>query len=203
MGAPGVVSELPRYLQDYEQRQIEAARRVLVDVGQVLASFGDAIVLVGGWVPDLLLPDTEPRHSGSIDLDVALDVDKLTDGRYARLLDLLLATRNYRMGDESFQLVTVVELADGGPPVRVDVEFLGPPGQRRLKGKGLMKGFRILQFPACAAAFTAPQEVDVDGQTLAGATHQVTWRVTALPDFLIMKAWALKNRDKLKDAYDI
>ena len=62
----------PRHWSDYSARQIEAARRVLVDVGQVLAAFEDAIVIVGGWVPDLLLPHAEPEHIGSVDVDLAL-----------------------------------------------------------------------------------------------------------------------------------
>lgn len=37
----------PRHEGDYTDRQVEAARRVLVDVGQVLASFRDAMVVVG------------------------------------------------------------------------------------------------------------------------------------------------------------
>jgi hypothetical protein len=39
----GSMSPEPRHEGDYGTRQVEAARRVLVDVGQVLASFGDAI----------------------------------------------------------------------------------------------------------------------------------------------------------------
>jgi hypothetical protein len=46
----------PRHQGDYTDRQVDAARRVLVDVGQVLDSFRDAMVVVGGWVPDLLFP---------------------------------------------------------------------------------------------------------------------------------------------------
>jgi len=73
---------------------------VLVDVGQVLASFGDAIVVVGGWVPDLLLPAHASAHIGSIDVDLALDAAKLADGRYAELLKLLLDTGRYEKGDK-------------------------------------------------------------------------------------------------------
>jgi hypothetical protein len=54
---------------------------VLVDVGQVLASFRDAMVVVGGWVPDLLFPGAEPEHVGSLDVDLALDAAKLGDAR--------------------------------------------------------------------------------------------------------------------------
>jgi hypothetical protein len=44
----------PRQRDDYSDRQVRAARRVLVDLGQVLAGFVDCLVVVGGWTPDLL-----------------------------------------------------------------------------------------------------------------------------------------------------
>src|SRR5690349_13674390 len=96
----------PRREVDYSERQVQAAHRVLVDLGQILAAFHDTIVVVGGWVPDLLVRDAEPRHIGSIDVDLALDVEKLNDGRYAELLKLLFDTRRYQMGDKPFQLIT-------------------------------------------------------------------------------------------------
>lgn len=120
------MSPEPRHEGDYADRQVDAARRVLVDVGQVLASFGDAIVVVGGWVPDLLLPAAVPEHIGSIDVDLALDAAKLGDGRYAELLKVLLDTGRYAQGEKDFQLVTIVDLGDGEAPVRVEVEFLAP-----------------------------------------------------------------------------
>src|SRR5438876_496333 len=93
-----VVNPEPRQRDDYSPRQIEAAHRVLVDIGQVLASFSDCVVVVGGWVPDLLLTDAEEPHIGSIDVDLALDAAKLSEGRYAELLKLLLDTKRYRKG---------------------------------------------------------------------------------------------------------
>jgi hypothetical protein len=116
----------PRTEADYSERQTVAARRVLVDVGQVLASFVDCLVVVGGWTPDLLLPDAEEPHIGSIDVDLALDAAKLNDGRYAELVKLLLDTKRYRRGEKDFQLVVEVDLKDGEKPVQVEVEFLAP-----------------------------------------------------------------------------
>lgn len=57
----------PRQRDDYSPRQVEAARRVLVDLGQVLAAFEDCLVVVGGWVPDLLLAQADEPHVGSIE----------------------------------------------------------------------------------------------------------------------------------------
>ena len=116
----------PRQRDDYSERQIEAARRVLIDVGQVLAAFVDCLVVVGGWIPDLLLPDVDEPHIGSIDVDLALDVVKLNEGRYAELLKLLLDTKRYKKGTKDFQLVVEVDLKDGEKPVSVEVEFLAP-----------------------------------------------------------------------------
>jgi len=194
----------PKIAGDYSNRQVEAARRVLVDVGQVLASFHDAIVVVGGWVPDLILPDAKPDHVGSIDVDLALDAGKLEDGRYAELLKLLLDTGRYKKGDQAFQLVTSVDLGDGEAAVIVEVEFLAPADVKLKKNHPkLVEDFRVLQFPAFAAAFEHPKDVKVEGLMISGAPNTVQLRVASLPDFITMKAHAIGGRDKPKDVYDI
>jgi hypothetical protein len=194
----------PRTREDYDARKTEAAHRVLVDVGQVLASFEDCLVVVGGWVPELLLPNAEEPHVGSIDIDLALDAEKLKRGRYAELLGLLLNTGRYRMGKESYQLVTVVDLGDGETPIQVEVDFLAPKEIKLKKNKPkLLQGFRVLQADACGNAFGAPVQKEIEGRTLRGARNTVRIRVASVVDFLIMKSHALGGRDKPKDAYDI
>ena len=64
-----VVNPEPRQREDYSDRHVTAARRVLVDLGQVLAAFMDSLVVVGGWTPDLLLSRADQPHVGSIDVD--------------------------------------------------------------------------------------------------------------------------------------
>lgn len=198
------MSEEPRFSEDYESRQVKAARRAIVDVMQVLASFEDCLVLVGGWVPDLLIQNAEEAHVGSIDVDLALDAEKLADGRYAEMLQLLLDTRRYGKGAKDFQLVTEVDLEDGKDPVRVAIEFLAPQDVKTQKNKPkLLKGFRVLKADGCAAAFHSPLSQKLEGEMANGATNTVSLRIASLPDFLVMKAFALNGRDKPKDAYDI
>ena len=154
------VNPEPRNQSDYSPRQVEAARRVLIDVGQVLASFVDCLVVVGGWTPDLLLEDATEPHIGSIDTDFVLDASKLTEGRYAEMLKLLLDTKRYRKGPKDFQLVVDVDLKDGGPPVQVEVEFLAPKEIKLKKNKPkLVEGFRVLQADGCGVAFNNPVEL--------------------------------------------
>ncbi len=198
------MSHEPLYEGDYTNRQVEAARRVLVDVAQVLGSFRDAIVVVGGWVPDLIIPAPGTAHVGSIDVDLALDAQKLADGRYAELLGLLFDTGRYEKGDKTFQLVTTVDLKDAEAPVRVDVEFLAPADVKMKKNRPKLVGdFRVLQVPSCAAALRRPAIVEFEGPMISGASNTVHLRVASLPDFIIMKAHAVNGRDKPKDVYDI
>jgi predicted nucleotidyltransferase len=194
----------PRQREDYSDRQIEAARPVLVDLGQVLKSFEDCLVVVGGWVPDLLMEKAEEAHIGSIDVDLALDAEKLAEGQYAELLKSLLNTRRYKQSDEQFKLHAEVDLEDGQPPVRVDVDFLKSPEAKTKKNKPkLTKGFRPLDASGCNAAFEHPELVVITGKMIKGKTNRVQFRVASIADFLIMKSHALADRDKPKDAYDI
>lgn len=194
----------PRQQSDYSARQTEAARRVLVDLGQTLVAFHDCLVVIGGWVPDLLLQDAMEPHVGSIDVDLALDTGKLGDGRYAELVRVLLATRRYRAGRKPFQLLVDVDLADGNKPVEVEVEFLAPKAVKLKKNKPkLLAGFRVLQADGCGAAFHAPKQVEIAGRMVRGIRNKVRLRVASLPDFLVMKAHAIGGRDKPKDSYDL
>lgn len=194
----------PRSENDYSPRQVEAARRVLVDVGQVLASFADCLVVVGGWTPDLLMRDAQEPHLGSIDVDLALDAEKLDEGRYAELLQLLLDTNRYRKGAKDFQLVVDVDLNDGEKSVQVEVEFLAPKEAKlRTNKPKFVDDFRVLQADGCSVAFHAPVALKLPGKNVRGAKNTVQLRVVSLPDFLVMKAYALAGRDKPKDTYDL
>lgn len=195
----------PRTQHDYGEREVAAAKRVLVDLGQVLGSFlTESVVVVGGWVPDLLLIGAGERHVGSIDVDLALDVERLREGRYAEIVKAMLATGRYRKTDKEFKLQAEVDLGDGGPVLVVDVDFLKPVGKLNKSGKPrLLEDFRALDADGCAAAFRHPERVEVDGQMLSGARNHVTVLVASIADFLVMKAYALAGRDKPKDAYDI
>jgi len=193
-----------RQRDEYSDRQVEAAHRVLVDVGQVLASFVDCLVVIGGWIPDLLIPDAKEPHMGSIDVDLALDATKLNEGRYAELLKLLLDTKRYKTGAKDFQLVVEVDLEDGEEPVQVEVEFLAPKEVKLRKNKPkLLADFRVLQADGCGVAFRAPVEQTLSGRNVRGAKNAVRLRIASMADFLVMKAYAIHGREKPKDSYDL
>lgn len=68
--------------KDYPEALVRAARSVLVELVHLLREYWENIVLVGGWVPELLLSTNKSPHIGSIDVDLALNHLKLQDEGY-------------------------------------------------------------------------------------------------------------------------
>jgi hypothetical protein len=186
---------------DYTPSEVEAAKRVMIEVAQNLGEYADACVVVGGWVPELLLPEAEPKHTGSIDVDLALNPKRLSGERYASLLDAL-KRKGYQPGEKPFQLFKEVKI--GREKIRVDVEFLAPKGAKMKKNQPKrVPGFRVLETEGCALAFDDPAIVTIEGKMPDERTNRVSIRVASVADFLVMKGYALAGRDKPKDAYDI
>jgi hypothetical protein len=59
--------------RDYSADQVQAARSVLLELVHLLGEYRDDIVVVGGWVPQLILPPGPTLQVGSIDVDLALN----------------------------------------------------------------------------------------------------------------------------------
>ena len=60
----------PDIATDYDDRGARAAHSVLVELGQVLGAHRDAIVIIGGAVPSLLIKGQ--GHIGTLDIDLDL-----------------------------------------------------------------------------------------------------------------------------------
>ncbi len=77
---------------------ITAARSVLLEVSHVLGEYRDNIVVIGGWVPELIV---SKDHLGSLDVDLALDHRKISDECYRSIQELLLARGYFQKADMS------------------------------------------------------------------------------------------------------
>lgn len=192
----------PQYVSDYPQQVSEAVRSVLIEITQVAGSYRDAFVVIGGAVPWLLLPDSDPPHVGTLDIDLALDPGRLTEGRYAELIELLERTGYQRQGElRDFQLSRLVTLPDGST-ITVVVDFLRPKGKLKRKGGKLLQGFRVQEASGAELALQDPEEVRLNGVMPDGMPNTVRIRVANPAAFLVMKAHAIQNRRKQKDVYD-
>jgi hypothetical protein len=62
---------------DYPPDAVAAAYSVLLELTRLLGEYRDGIVIIGGWVPALLLSGSAEPHIGSTDVDLALDHQRL------------------------------------------------------------------------------------------------------------------------------
>ena len=90
-------------------------------------------MIVGGAVPWLLLPDARPQHIGTVDIDLDLNVEELSEGEYSTMIELIekagLSTRSEDM--KEFQLRRIVKIDEGDPiPILIDIIIL-----REMKAK--------------------------------------------------------------------
>lgn len=69
----------PEVAGDYQDRDVRATSAMLIELVQICGAFRDKFVVIGGMVPWLLLPDAEPEHLGTLDVDLGLDPEALAD----------------------------------------------------------------------------------------------------------------------------
>ena len=106
---------------DYPADEVAAARSVMLELVRILGEYRDDLVIVGGWVPELLLSPGAARHVGSIDVDVALNHRRVTEATYRTIREHLMA-HGYEAGRQPFIFFRTVTV--GGRSITVQVDFL-------------------------------------------------------------------------------
>ena len=195
----------PQSANDYDDRTTAAVKSVLVEIGQILGSFKGKFAVIGGAVPWLLLREAEMPHVGTADVDLALHAEALGDGEYARLVELL-QRQGYRQAPDlrRFQLTRTVPAHDGGPPIDIVVDFLMPRDAVIAKNNPpLVSNFAVQRADGAELALNFYQMVAIDGGMPDGGRNFVSIAVASIPALLAMKGYAIANRQKPKDAYDI
>ena len=187
---------------DYNQIAVNAAYSVLIEIVRVLGEYRDNIVLIGGWVPQFLFQNKDELHTGSIDIDLALDHRQITDEGYKSIHDLLM-NRGYSQGKQPFIFHRTIKIE--GVEVSVQVDLLS--GEYEGTGKShrhqKIQEIRARKVRGCDLAFNNPIELTIEGNLPGGAKDSVVLKVASIVSFLIMKAIVLDDRLKEKDAYDI
>jgi hypothetical protein len=189
--------------RDYTAEAVEAARSVMIELTHLLNEYRDDIVLIGGWVPELLLPQKPYAHVGSTDIDLALNHLEIQDG-YKRIKELLIG-RKYYQEDEKPPFVFFRDVPVNGKTVKVQVDLLSGEyegtGKRRRHQN--VQEIKTRKVRGCDIAFDMVKEVAIGGEIPGGGYDQVTIRVASIVPFFVMKGMALDDRLKEKDAWDI
>ncbi len=188
--------------RDYTAEAVEAARSVLLELAHLLGEYQESVVIVGGWVPQLLLDRAPLQHLGSLDVDVALDHRSLREVGYKTIMQLLLA-RGYHQGEQPFIFFRTVQL--GERTFEVEVDFLAGEyaGTARAHRTQKVQDMRPRKARGCDLAVSLATEVTLSGTLPGGGKDTATLRIASIVPFLVMKAMALSGRLMEKDAWDI
>jgi hypothetical protein len=189
--------------RDYSADQVEAARSVMLELAHLLGEYRDDIVVVGGWVPQLILPSTPLQHVGSIDVDLALNHRHLREAGYATIQKLLLR-RGYE-ADPRQPFIFHRTVSVNGNAIEVEIDFLAGEYQgtgRKHRTQAVHEG-RARKARGCDLAFDLFVETEIAGKLPEGGRDQARIKVSSVVAFLVMKGMALNDRLKEKDAWDI
>ena len=190
--------------KDYTAEAVKAAHSVLIELMHLLGEYRENIVLIGGWVPDILFGKEGEPHVGSIDVDLALDHKKLKDEGYRTIRELLL-NRGYKEGGQPFVFERTVDV--GGNDVVVEVDFLAGEyegtGKRHRHQTIKEQGMRPRKARGCDIAFENPIEETIEGKLPGGGKDSVKVRVASIVPFFVMKGMAMEDRLKEKDSWDV
>lgn len=190
---------------DYQEAEVQACFSVLLEIMTALGELRENIVIVGGNVPALLIPSSQEKHPGTLDIDLALDFQHIEDDTYKTIVEVL-ASRGYyqKEGSQPFIFYRDIE-NELGNKVTVEVDLLA--GEYSGTGKGRrhqrVQDAQARKTRGCDLVFDGAVRVTLAGRLPDGAKNRVDVKVAAVGPFLAMKGMALWGRMNEKDAYDI
>ena len=215
----------PRTAGDYQDGITAASRSGLAEAMTALGAHRDALVLIGGWAPYLILEQSGEQgafqadavqgdafqvrfvHVGSIDIDFVVDPGLVNAEAYATIVELLLDRGYKASGDSLFQFEKTIRSARDGQDYLIRVDFLTP---RPLVGQGKSHRHRPVQrdlkartLEGVEVALTHWFWYDLEAQLPDGAQARVRLKVADLVASLALKGIAIGERYAEKDAYDI
>jgi hypothetical protein len=205
------MAEKPLFAHDYIKENVELVRQTCLYVSTKLGDLLDDLVVVGGLVPSLLIPDEslpagEDVHIGTMDLDLGLSLAILDGERYEDLTQRLRRSGfepdENEEGNTTFQRWKV-RTSSG---LKVTVDFLIPPILDTDKGGDLRhieKDFAAVITPGLRLAFQDKKKVSLKGVTLKGEKAEREIWVCGPGAFIVLKALAFHQRGENKDAYDL
>lgn len=188
--------------RDYTAEAVEAARSVLIELIHLLGEYKDDIVLIGGWIPEVLLPHFSGPHVGSMDVDIALNHQKINEEGYKMIQDLL-KSRGYEQVEQPFIFYRKIQVGDHTIKVEVDLLAGEYEGTSKSHRHQRVQGIHARKARGCDLVFEMSKEIKIEGKLPNGAHDAVMVRVASIVPFFVMKGMAMETRLKEKDAYDI
>jgi len=201
---------------EYTPEAVAACEKALRTLLAKIGPWGARLVLIGGLVPRYLTrtpPEGTSAHVGTTDLDLVVGVALTTDDEeaYRTLQKNLTDAQFHPARDDQGREQTFRWQRDDVDGVRVTVEFFcpvgdGEPGRlRRNPMDGAGSKLSALRLVGAELAGSDYITVPLPGEVLdqGGTRQDVEVRVVNILPFVCLKALAIAEREKDKDAYDL
>ncbi len=189
---------------DYTPDEVQACKKVLVELIHIFGEIKDEMVIIGGWTPALLFPQSDDPHIGSLDIDVALDFRNIPNDTYQAILKSFLKRGYVQDKDQPFRFYRTVA-SEGMGPVKVAVDLMAGEygGTGKSRRTQVVRDARARKARGCDLAFESTITVTIESELPEGGVDKVSVKVAGIVPFLVMKGMAMFERLKEKDAYDI
>jgi hypothetical protein len=188
---------------DYQKQEVDICLSVLLELMTILGSFRENIVLIGGWTPWFLIPEKRNEHTGSLDIDIALDSKHIDSTAYKSILQLL-NERDYVKGEQPFIFYRNIQIGDGRiVPVKIDLLAREYGGTSKSYRTQRIQDTRARKARGCDLVFDNYITTTLEGRLPNGARNEVPIKIPGVVSFLATKGMALWESYKEKHAYDI
>ena len=190
---------------EYIREETEICLSVLLELMTILGEYRDNIAIIGGWVPYFLMNHVRHEHIGSLDIDIALNFEQVSEEHYRTILELL-KKHDYVQKAENipYAFLKEVDTSIGGK-FKVEVDILSGEygGTERSHRHQRIQDIKARKARGTDLVFGHYESVKISGKMPDGSENEITVKVAGLIPFLVMKGMALWERKSEKDAYDI
>lgn len=201
----------PATLDGYSDQLTLDCERVLVTLLRGLGPWRDAMYLIGGLTPRYLVkarPPEVPAHAGTMDVDLVIDLQVLTNTEAYASLEENLARRGFERGENNrgqkvawrwktrteHGATMVVELLTDAPQL----------AGGRVQELPIRGNISALNIPHSSIVFDMHEVIEIQAELLGGGgVATETIRHANLVSFTCLKAFAFHDRFERKDAHDL
>ena len=176
----------------------------------MLRPYRKDIVLIGGWVPYLLLeshraPGDNFRHVGSIDIDLIVDPDHVGNDKYQTIVELIEETGWKQALGKKFTFERDIKGSDDIYR-NITVDFLTLPeqsGGSKHRHRGVQSDLSARTMLGSELGLKHNYWYSMKGEMPNGTVTEVDFKMLDVVGCLGTKGIALGDRYKHKDSYDI
>jgi hypothetical protein len=177
---------------DYGKSEVNACLSVLVELMTILGEYRDSIVLVGGWIPYFLLENSRNEHVGSLDIDIALDFQKISNSSYRTILQML-KNKGYQKGDQQPFIYYRTIKNEEGREVTIEIDLLAGEygGTSKNHRTQLIQDVRARKVRGCDLVFEQYRSLKISATMPDGSVNEVTIKIADIIPFLVMKGMSI------------